>query len=76
MEALMKAGDFSLPSIRSLEEVLTYGLELKNGRVFADLWDLELFSDCTSCFEARKARLARMNSEQTVSDQIYCVCGP
>ena len=75
MEALMKAGDFSLPSIRSLEEVLTYGLELKNGRVFADLWDLELFSDCTNCFEARRGRLSRMNSEQSVSDQIHCVCG-
>jgi hypothetical protein len=74
MEALMKAGDFSLPSVRSLEEVLTYGIRLNKGRVFADLWDLELFSDCTSCFETRKVRLDRMNLQQSVSEVIHCDC--
>jgi len=43
MEALQEAGEWSPPSIKSLEEVQKYGLSLKRGRVFADLWDIEKF---------------------------------
>src|SRR5439155_326472 len=37
MEALAAAGEFSPPSLRSLEAALEYGLALCQGRVFADL---------------------------------------
>jgi len=43
MEALREAGEWSPPSIKSLEEVQEYGVGLGRGRVFADLWDIERF---------------------------------
>jgi len=43
MEALRESGDWSPPSVQSLEEVQQYGVSLKRGRVFADLWDIERF---------------------------------
>jgi len=46
MEVLLETGDFSLPKIESLETVLAYGINLKAGRVFADVWDLTIFSNC------------------------------
>jgi archaeosine synthase beta-subunit len=55
---------FAEPSIPSLEEVLEYGLGLKKGLVFADLWDLERFSSCDLCFDSRKERLTQMNLSQ------------
>jgi radical SAM enzyme (TIGR01210 family) len=67
-------GFFSLPAIDSLEEVLAYGLELGAGRVFADVWDLGIFSDCTHCFESRKSRLVLMNLQQVVLPEISCGC--
>ena len=61
MEAMARNGHFSPPSLSSLEEVLDYGLSLQSGRVFADLWDLELISSCPDCFERRKQRLEKGN---------------
>ena len=72
MEKLEEDGDFHTPNIRSLEEVLEYGISLKKGRVFADLWDLEQFADCDQCFEARNQRMQHMNLEQVVSHEINC----
>ena len=46
MDHLQESGHFARPDIRSLEKVLEYGIGLNSGRVFADLWDLNLFSDC------------------------------
>ena len=75
MEELMRRGDFHMPDIASLEEVVAYGLSLGEGRVFADLWDLELFSNCDHCFSAREQRLARMNLEQSIPTKRTCpVC--
>lgn len=74
MDTLLEQGHFARPDIRSLETVLEYGIGLNSGRVFADLWDLNLFSNCIQCFEQRKERLVRMNLDQIISSQIKCSC--
>jgi len=65
---------FSPPDIRSLEKVIDYGISLHSGRIFADLWDLELFSSCDTCFKERKERLQEMNLTQNVLPQVECTC--
>ena len=72
MEELMLQGDFCPPKLESLEEAMAYGLSLGKGRVFADLWDLELFSKCDRCFQLRKERLTHMNLEQSVPESWTC----
>ena len=74
MESLASQGLFQEPSLDSLEEVLEYGIALGKGRVFADLWDLERFSGCDRCFEARKARLDKMNLSQKILAARDCDC--
>jgi len=74
MDILMKNDDFSLPMLSSLEKVLEYGIGLSSGRVFADVWDLELFSDCDKCFDARQNGLMAMNLSQQNVDHIVCKC--
>ena len=74
MDFLMGKGDFSLPNIRSLETVLEYGIGLKSGRVFADVWDLGLFSTCDKCLENRTDRLVRMNLNQKIFPAVECEC--
>ena len=76
LERLAETGEFSPPSLKTLEKAFDQSLELASGsntRVFADLWDLGKFSTCEACFEARRTRLERMNFEQTVMPQIKCV---
>lgn len=76
MEQLMRSGDFTPPSLRSLEIVQEYGLGLQRGRVFADLWDIEKFYQC-NCSPLRAARLAAMNATQQIPPPVGCdVCGP
>jgi archaeosine synthase beta-subunit len=72
LEALTARGEFSPPCLGSLEDVLDYGIGLKRGRVFADLWDLRLFSQCAECFEPRKQRLEQMNQSQRVLPRLVC----
>jgi radical SAM enzyme (TIGR01210 family) len=74
MEVLQRDGFFYPPNISSLEEVLDYGIGLKKGRVFADLWDLERFADCDQCFEERKVRMHHMNLQQVILSGIECSC--
>ena len=70
MEALM----FEPPSLATLESAMEYGLRLKAGRVFADLWDLR--ESCVHCHALRVARLRQMNLRQVVLDRISCTrCG-
>ncbi len=40
MEVLAASGEFASPSLHTLESATEYGLGLKAGRVFADLWGL------------------------------------
>ncbi len=74
MEQLMGKGDFSLPKIESLETVLEYGIGLKAGRIFADVWDLELFSTCPNCLEQRINRINAMNLNQEIVFREKCSC--
>ncbi len=53
---------------------MEYGLRLKAGRVFADLWELR--ESCAHCHAQRAARLRQMNLQQVVLDRISCTyCG-
>jgi radical SAM enzyme (TIGR01210 family) len=74
MELLAQDGFFKVPKLKSLEEVLDYGVALKRGRVFADLWDLNYFSNCEKCYEQRSLRLAKTNLTQSVEDEVCCSC--
>jgi radical SAM enzyme (TIGR01210 family) len=74
MEQLEQAGVFSPPKLISLEEVHAFGIGLGRGDVFADTWDLHLFSSCGICFNKRKERMERMNLEQRVLPLIDCDC--
>jgi archaeosine synthase beta-subunit len=76
MEALAAAGQFTPPKLATLEAALAEGIRLERGRVFADLWDLERFSSCATCFGARQQRLQEMNLGQVVPPDVPCPhCG-
>ena len=71
---MMAEGRFALPSLDTLESAMEYGLGLKAGRVFADLWELR--ESCASCHAERAARLRQMNLRQVVLERIACArCG-
>lgn len=75
METLEKSGDWTLPRLQTLEAATNYGVALQKGRVFADLWDLEQFSNCEFCFAARRERLRQMNLIQQFLPSVECsVC--
>ncbi len=74
MDRLFESGEFSPPSISSLEEVLEYGINLRLGRVFVDTWDLKIFSDCDKCFEKKLDRLNHMNLSQKIINRTDCSC--
>jgi archaeosine synthase beta-subunit len=72
--ALEAIGDeYARPRLCTLESVIDYGLSLRDLRVFADLWEIERFSDC-SCSPQRVARLMTMNREQRVAERVRCDC--
>jgi archaeosine synthase beta-subunit len=76
MEALAAQGDFSPPTLATLEEAAAYGIGLGRGRVFADLWDISPLATCASCRDSRIARLHRMNLEQRIPPTLPCdSCG-
>ncbi|MFH0759727.1 MAG: radical SAM protein, partial [Bacteroidota bacterium] len=57
MDRLQSEGRFHPPEIASLESVQEAGIGLGKGLVFADTWDLQMFSCCDRCFEVRKNRI-------------------
>ena len=76
LEALTREGLFRSPRLSDLERALRTALPEPRGRVFADLWDLERFSDCATCLPSRRAQLQRMNLEQRRERSVECVaCG-
>ena len=76
MEKLMATGEFAPPRLSTLENALEQVLKLDAGRVFADTWDLEKFSNCPACFEKRRQRLHAMNLSQNILPAIDCpACG-
>ena len=70
MEALAANGQFAPPPLHTLESAMEYGLHLKAGRVFADLWGLR--ASCSHCREQRTARLQQMNLQQRMIERIEC----
>jgi tetracycline 7-halogenase / FADH2 O2-dependent halogenase len=70
MEALAANGEFSPPNIGTLEAAMTYGLSLKRGRVFVDLWDADKLPGCKACLprqaclSSRTSRLRQINLSQ------------
>ena len=77
LERLMETGEFSPPRLASLEKALELALEVRgDGRIFADTWDLEQFSNCPACFEKRRQRIHAMNLSQRIPPAIDCpACG-
>jgi radical SAM enzyme (TIGR01210 family) len=74
MDQLQKKGFFHPPEIRSLEIVQEEGIRMNKGLVFADTWDLQLFSRCEHCFQARKDRIEHMNQTQDIPLPVSCSC--
>jgi radical SAM enzyme (TIGR01210 family) len=74
MDHLKEKGYFNPPDIHSLETVLEYGIGLQAGRVFADTWDLGLFSNCQKCVKKRTDRLIEMNLKQIIPVAVECEC--
>jgi radical SAM enzyme (TIGR01210 family) len=76
MDRLLESGEFVPPRLSTLEQAQERALELNRGRVFADLWDLEQFSQCSSCLEPRRQRLRIVNLTQQRLARIECPgCG-
>lgn len=74
MEHLQQQGHYVPPTLDMLEEVLEKSLELKQGQVFADTWDIAFTSQCSKCFDARKRRLELMNVTQKFYQPVACSC--
>jgi archaeosine synthase beta-subunit len=77
LDELERRGEFTPPTLAQLEEALAHAIELRRGRAFADLWDVDRLRQCDSCFDARRDRLAVMNRTQTIPAAGSCAsCGP
>jgi hypothetical protein len=72
MEALAAEGKFVSPRLNAVEAAAVYGLRLKRGRVFVDLWDVNVGLNCQFCFGQRVARLREMNLRQQIVDAVIC----
>lgn len=77
MEALTQLNEFTPPRLDLVESAALYGLNLRRGRVFVDLWDLRTTSPlCEICYSSRIARLEQMNLQQCALEPIHCAhCG-
>lgn len=72
LEWLQERGLFSPPLMTSLEEVVEYGVQLKRGRVLADLWDIDKFLHCKKCSQTRVQRLHHINLYQHIQPRVEC----
>jgi len=77
MENLAREGEFAPPTLNTVEAALGYGLALRRGRVFVDLWDIRRVpASCPICLENRIDRLQQMNLSQQIGDLPSCpACG-
>lgn len=75
MEELATIGEFSPPRLETVEAAAAYGMSLKRGRVFVDMWDLSAKEECPACLQKRLDSLKQMNMEQSVIPRVECaVC--
>lgn len=73
MEVLVQEGKFVPPQLEVIETAVEYGIGLKRGRVFVDLWDVHVSPvDCAICRDQRVARLRGMNLTQRVPSYVVC----
>lgn len=72
MEALAATGKFAPSALSLLEDAAAYGLRIRRGRVFTDLWDVKRSTECARCFDARVQRLREMNLRQSLIDAVVC----
>jgi archaeosine synthase beta-subunit len=72
LQALAQTGEFAPPQLATLEAALDYGVSVRRGRVFGDVWDLEKFADCPVCFTLRRERLVQINLQQIVLPKESC----
>lgn len=74
MEKLKEEGHYQAPDLESLERVFEESLKRNRGRIFADTWDLSLFSTCDLCLNSRIERIERMNLNQIIEPRVNCTC--
>lgn len=72
LDTLATAGAFVPPTLATLEAAFDGALALGRGRVFADTWDIQRFSHCAACLDAREARLRQMNLSQRLLPRVHC----
>lgn len=72
LDALATAGAFTPPTLATVEAAFDGALALGRGRVFADTWDLQRFSHCAACLDARETRLRQMNLAQRLTPRVHC----
>jgi radical SAM enzyme (TIGR01210 family) len=72
LDALANAGQFTPPSLVSMEAAVEFGVRLNRGRVFLDLWEAHRFVTCPACADARLARLAAINQTQQAPSPVEC----
>ena len=73
IDALAQHDEFSRPQLSTVEAAARYGLGVRRGRVFVDLWDIaKCPGGCSSCHAERIAALRKMNLTQTIAEPIYC----
>ena len=77
IEALVEAGEATLPDLDQLEDALDRCSHLGAGVAVADLWDLERISPCEDCRSQRRERLRRQNLSGLVEPRVRCgACAP
>ena len=76
MDRWQADGWFSPPRLTSLEQVLEAGIAWHRGRVFADLWDVEQFAECTACASAAHRTIAvdELVTIRAVADRVLVLC--
>ena len=76
VDDLARAGLFTAPQLSLLEDALAYGVRLRQGRVFVDLWDIGRVRSCAHCRAERVERLRIANLQQQIGERVDCVqCG-
>ena len=76
MEAIAADGQFSPPTLASLETAADYAVGCHRGRAFADLWGVQRIAICQDCATARIERLHQMNLTQVIPPSLRCnSCG-
>ncbi|QDT91595.1 radical SAM protein [Gimesia algae] len=66
LELLEQSGQYSLPAFTSIETTLKSCLQLNQGRVFMDLWNLDQLYQSEPDLQQRLMRLEQMNLTQTI----------